>query len=335
MNVMRITKIIMPLLLLAMLNCRPASAEISVDGDWGKARFYASLRLLLTHESGRKTDIADGVSRAGIRGHVNLTDDWQGTFRLEGRIIVDEGRLFAQSNEFHKRLSWIGLKNEQFGEFRGGKQLSPHYLWTLLPIDITFHNPRHYNIRHHATENSSLREANSLAWFSPSYGGLQFGALAEIDRADNESSLVDSYNLAARYRHGPWQLAVSYYDRSDNLRTNNVFRPDAKTAASTLQFRQGPHKAVLRYQHEAIKTQPNFNTLGAYYSYNFNSGVELQGRVYRLAQGPLAGFQSAVGVVKKFKKYGRLFLEYTDYDADAARLKGRQDDLTAGLRIDF
>ena len=60
--------------------------------------------------------------------------------------------------------------------------------------------------------------------------------------------------------------------------------------------------------------------------------MELQGRVYRLAQGPLAGFQSAVGVVKK---YGRLFLEYTDYDADAARLKGRQDDLTAGLRIDF
>ena len=69
-----------------------------------------------------------------------------------------------------------------------------------------------------------------------------------------------------------------------------VFRLDARTAASTLQYRQGQHKAV---------------------------------------------FQSAVGMVKKFKKYGRLFLEYTDYGADAARLKGRQDDLTAGLRIDF
>ena len=53
-----------------------------------------------------------------------------------------------------------------------------------------------------------------------------------------------------------------------------MFRPDASTAASTLQFRQGPHKAVLRYQHEAIKTQANFNTLGAYYSYNFNTRVE-------------------------------------------------------------
>ena len=48
-----------------------------------------------------------------------------------------------------------------------------------------------------------------------------------------------------------------------------AFRPDA----STLQFRQGPHKAVLSYQHEAIKTQANFNTLGAYYSYNFNNVV--------------------------------------------------------------
>ena len=53
-----------------------------------------------------------------------------------------------------------------------------------------------------------------------------------------------------------------------------MFRPDARTAASTLQFSQGPHKAVLRYQLEAIKTQANFNTLGVYYSYNFNSGVE-------------------------------------------------------------
>ena len=117
---------------------------------------------------------------------------------------------------------------------------------------------------------------NSLAWFSPSYSGLQFGALAEIDRADDESSLVESY-LTARYRRGPRQLAVSYYDRSDNLRTNNVFRPDAKTAAGALQFRQSPHKAVLRYQHAAIKTQANCSTLGAYYCYNFHSGVALQG----------------------------------------------------------
>ena len=62
-----------------------------------------------------------------------------------------------------------------------------------------------------------------------------------------------------------------------------MFRPDAQITAATLQFKQGPHKAVLCYQHEAIKTQPNFNTLGGYYSYNFQSGLELQGCVYRLA----------------------------------------------------
>ena len=58
--------------------------------------------------------------------------------------IVDEGRLFAESNELHKRLTWIGLKNEQFSEFRGGKQMSPHYLWTLLPVDITFHTSKNW-----------------------------------------------------------------------------------------------------------------------------------------------------------------------------------------------
>ena len=79
-----------------------------------------------------------------------------------------------------------------------------------------------------------------------------------------------------------------------------------------------------RYQHEAIKTQPNFNTLGAYYSIILIAAWHCRG-VHRLAQGPLAGFQSAVGV-KRCKKYGRLFLEYTDYEADAARLKGRPED---------
>lgn len=43
MNVPRIAKIIMPLLLLGMLgmlDCRLTNAESSVDSDWGKARFY-------------------------------------------------------------------------------------------------------------------------------------------------------------------------------------------------------------------------------------------------------------------------------------------------------
>ena len=90
---------------------------------------------------------------------------------------------------------------------------------------------------------------------------------------------------------------------------------------------------MLRYQHETIKTQPDFNTLGANYSIILIAAWHCRG-VHRLAQRPLAGFQSAVEI-KKFKKYGRLFLEYTDCDADAARLKGRQNDPTVGLRIDF
>ena len=87
-----------------------------------------------------------------------------------------------------------------------GKQFSPHYLWTILPIDITFHNPRHYNIRWHASENSSIREDNSIAYFSPAYSGFSIGALAEINGADDESDTVDSFNLAGKYVAGPWQM---------------------------------------------------------------------------------------------------------------------------------
>ncbi|MFT6919243.1 MAG: putative porin [Cognaticolwellia sp.] len=142
----------------AAATAAPTSAEIATEGEWGKAQLYGSLRALVTKESGKETDVADGVSRVGIKGFVSLSDDWKGTYRLEGRVILDDGTLFSDASDFHKRITYVGLKNKGVGEVRIGKQLSPHYLWTILPIDITFHNPRHYNIRWNASENSSIRE---------------------------------------------------------------------------------------------------------------------------------------------------------------------------------
>ncbi len=61
-----------------------ANAEISIEDSWGKAQFYGSIRVLITDEEStpageantidRQTDIADGVSRIGLRGFVSLTD---------------------------------------------------------------------------------------------------------------------------------------------------------------------------------------------------------------------------------------------------------------------
>ena len=319
-----------------LLTSIQSHSAIVVKDDWGQAKFYGSLRVLVTNEDERDADIADGISRVGVRGHVNLTDEWKGTYRLEGRVQTDSGVLFSDNHDFHKRITYIGMKNAEFGEFRLGKQFSPHYLWTILPIDITLHNPRHYNIRWNASENSSIREANSIAYFSPKFGGLSIAALAEIDNGDKESSSVDSYNLAAKYANGPWQLGVSYYDRSDDIRINGTERPDATTLATTVQFKSGPHKAVFRYQSEDIDAGSDFTTMGGYYSYRFGgSDIEAQSRIYNLDNGVIDGNQMAIGLTRKFGKMGQLFIEYVDYDDEAAILKGRGDDLTMGLRIDF
>lgn len=314
-----------------------AHAAIEKKGDWGSATFYGSIRVLLTDEQERDTDIADGISRIGAKGFVNLTDEWKGTYRLEGRVDADTGRLFTEDNEFHERVTYIGMKHDNVGEFRAGKQFSPHYLWTILPIDITFHNPRHYNIRWHASENSSIREANSIAYFSPTFSGFSIGALAEIDRNDDESESVDSYNIAGRYVTGPFQLGLSYYDRSDNARTNGDELVDAKTSALALQYKTGRHKAVFRYQDEDILDEPNFVTTGLYYSYAFgeHKGYEFQTRIYNLDNGVIDGNQIGVGFTRKFRKAGQLFLEYVTYDDNASILRGRMDDITLGLRIDF
>ncbi len=312
-----------------------ASAEIAAKGDWGKAQFYGSLRALVTKENERDVDVADGVSRIGIKGFVNLSDDWKGTYRLEGRVLLDDGTLFSDANDFHKRITYAGLKNKGVGEVRLGKQFSPHYLWTILPIDITFHNPRHYNIRWNASENSSIREANSVAYFSPSYNGLSFGALVEIDGGDPQSSGVDSYNIAAKYKTGSWQIGVSYFVRSDDTRINDAVKPDADTFAVAVQYKENGHKAVLRYQNEEVSNGTEFNTIGAYYSYTFESGITPQFRVYNLDNGVIKGNQMAIGVIKKFNKYGEVFIDFTNYDDEAAMLKKRDDDITVGVKISF
>ncbi|MFT7007264.1 MAG: putative porin [Colwellia sp.] len=313
----------------------PAVAEISTEGEWGKAQFYGSLRALVTKEKERESDVADGISRIGIKGHVNLSDDWKGTYRLEGRVILDDGTLLSDASDFHKRITYIGLKNKEVGEVRIGKQYSPHYLWTILPIDITFHNPRHYNIRWNASENSSIREANSVSYFSPSYNGLSFGALVEIDGGDPESSGVDSYNIAAKYKIGPWQIGMSYFDRSDDTRINDAVKPDADTFATAIQYKVNSHKAVLRYQNEDVSDGTEFKTIGAYYSYSFESGITPQFRIYNLDNGVIKGNQMAIGVTKKFNKYGEVFIDITQYDDEAAMLKKRDDDVTVGVKISF
>ncbi len=311
------------------------SAEISAENDWGKIQFHGSLRALVTKEDGRETDVIDGISRIGIKGFVNLSDNWKGTYRLEGRVVMDDGVIFSDANDYHKRVTYVGLKNKKIGEVRLGKQYSPHYLWTIVPIDITFHNPRHYNIRWNASENSSIREANSLAYFSPSYNGFTFGTLFEIDGGDTESSGVDSYNIAAKYNTGPWQIGLSYYDRSDDKRSNGAIKPDAETIATAIQYKENSHKVVFRYQNEDISDGTVFKTIGAYYSYSFESGITPQLRIYSLDNGNIQGYQTAIGVSKKFNKYGEVFIDYTNYDDEAATLKKRADDISLGIKISF
>ena len=174
-----------------------------------------------------------------------------------------------------------------------------------------------------------------MAYFSPSYNGLSFGALVEIDGGDTQSSGVDGYNIAAKYKTGPWQLGVSYFDRSDDTRINGAVKPDADTFAAAVQYKANSHKVVFRYQDEDVSDGSEFKTMGVYYSYTFESGITPQFRIYNLDNGVIEGNQMAIGVTKKFNKYGEVFIDYTTYDDEAASLKKRDDDVTVGVKISF
>lgn len=317
-----------------------SSAAIINQDEWGKADFYGSLRILLTNEKQRGLDVEDGVSRIGVKGHVNWTDAWQATYRLEGRVNLDEGEILADDSGFHRRITYIGLKSPSFGEFRAGKQLAPHYMYTLSAIDTTFHNPRHYNMRQHGNEGASVRNANSLSYWSPLMHGVQISMLAEADNADTESNGIDNFNIAGRYTVKNWQFGLSLLDqRSDlNVATGLADKTeDVKTLAALIQFKNARHKAVIRYQGENWASSEDFKTMGAYYGYSVSPGLVLQARSYWLERGNINGQQIMVGAIKKFATRGELFIDITLYDKGGAYLKGggRNDDLTLGYKVNL
>ncbi|MEJ2419153.1 MAG: hypothetical protein P8Y45_19945 [Exilibacterium sp.] len=137
---------------------------------------------------------------------------------------------------------------------------------------------------------------------------------------------------------GPWQVGCSYLDQTSdlNVATGAADRvEDVETAATTVQFQNQHHKFAMRYQQEDWEVSEEFTTMGAYYAFTTSRQTIFHARIYNLDRGDLNGNQISAGVAKKFGKYGEVFAEYTDYDDDAAILKGRGDDITIGYKINF
>jgi len=280
------------------------------------ATLYGSMRVLLTDVEDADLDVADGTSRIGIKGDVDLgIDGVKGIFNFESRLRADDG-TFAGSGTGNARLSNIGLTGD-FGTALFGKQYAPHWLWTSAVTDATWNDAVIGTVRE-----SVLRPDNTLAYISPNMSGFQ-AAVAVIANGGQDED-IDAHNIAVKYAANGLHLGLS-------VTTNNITNNDNVGVAAS--YSMDAFRVAARYQEEEQTGASDIDTAQIGVGYTMGDTL-LQARFTNTDNGTADADQWALGVQQTMGK-GRVFLEYADSETGFLGAQGANDRLSVGYRLDF
>ena len=170
-------------------------------------------------------------SRFGVRGTEDLGGGLRAVFTIEHRLAVDTGNTagggFAAGNgTFWNGQAWVGLSGG-WGQLTMGRQYSPLF-WALIPADFTaygfYNNWAGFSGTGFgpATTQGPFRIDNSLAYRSPTFGGLTVYAMYAFGEATNGTATNgfnggsgDVMGIAAGWQLGGLYLAAGYHSIDD------------------------------------------------------------------------------------------------------------------------
>lgn len=158
-------------------------------------------------------------SRWGLRGSEDLGNGLKVNFQLESGFNLTDGRS-GQNSRLFGRAAWVGMSGG-FGEFRLGRQQTAAvtYFGGVSPFGTSWSNAAIGKSGFRASD--TPRFDNTIAYYSPKFGGAQFGASYSFNTRGGVASSDDStreLSLAGRYASGPIYLALTY----DRLITSGI-----------------------------------------------------------------------------------------------------------------
>jgi len=274
------------------------------------ATLYGSLRLKVVSADGHDLDVADNVSRIGIKGSVDTNIDGVKAI-YHGEWAVDT----ADSGDFGAgRLAYVGLTGG-FGTAAIGRQWTPEYTFVTGTVDILDGNSTALTV-------DLGRAANVIAYVTPAMGGFQaaLGVVAD-DNANNEDA--DSYHVAAKYAVADVTLAAGFIDDASAADAD-------RTAVSVTYAADALYVAALYQNHEDNNAATEDDSYELAGSYAFGDTKVLAN--YADMGDDAKGY--GIEVQQSLGKQARLFANYLEVN-DEAELAGDADTFTAGLRVDF
>ena len=197
-----------------------AVAALSVSAAHAAPTVYGKAFLTADYydfDDESTTQLNSTGSRIGFKGAEALTANTDLVYQLEYGIDIDE-----DSQQFKARDTYLGLSNKQYGTFVAGR---------LTTIDdyINYANQASGGVLGGDDVLASFtapRANNAMAYFSPTYNGLQFMGMYGLDGDQDANSLSDHEQFGAGVKYEPtnqpFRAGATYITAGDALKAARV-----------------------------------------------------------------------------------------------------------------
>jgi len=271
------------------------------------------------------------TSWIGLNGSEDLGGGLRALWRMEHFLQADTGSAGRFNGDaFWARNAFVGLSSQALGTVTLGRNTTALFVTTLLNNafgDAFGYSP---SIRHYFTSGTVTGDtgwSDSIAYYSPKFGGLSFGAAAALKEPSNGGNWSANVGYAA----GPlsatvvmqevkkdgasavadtrtWQLAGNYaltdglklfaqYGQVDNLSTGADYRISGAGVRAVL----GLGAVLAQYGHVSADVGGNRNTFSLGYDHFLSKRTDLYAVMMSDKQaGKSSGSAYAVGMRHRF-----------------------------------
>lgn len=205
------------LLLATAIAALSVSAAQAAPTIYGKA--FVTMDYVNTDNGNEDSDsvqINSNSSRLGFKGSEAITANTDVIYQYEVGINIDGNEGDNNNIAFKSRDTFLGLKNDSYGEFRFGRnQSTTDYVNNVLVSDAYFDNLGSFMA-------DSGRVNNSVVWLAPKYQGLplQIAAMYAADETsvEDSSDRNSGFGVSAMFDQGTGFTAGLAYDKDVNIK---------------------------------------------------------------------------------------------------------------------
>ncbi|KWR81272.1 porin [Cupriavidus sp. IDO] len=147
--------------------------------------------------------------RWGLRGTEELGGGNTAFYTLEGGFAIDTGTL-SQGGRLFGRQAFVGMSSPVLGTISLGRQydLSAATLWSYESATQFAAFGTHIGDSDNVF--NTFRVNNTIAYKSPSYGGLQFAGMMSLGEKPGDFRSNNAYSLGVSYKRNDLSLGIAY-----------------------------------------------------------------------------------------------------------------------------